>query len=192
LPLSNDAPERTCDSSELCHQFELGTDALKGMNVGTARELRMSLVRIVVVDDFDLWRVFVVARLRERPDLEIVGFASDGLQAVQKAEELQPDIILLDMMLPELNGIEAAQQIRRVAPLTKILFVSSESDLESVQTAFQAGGSGYVSKMDAAEGLLDGIDSVLRGERFVSPGLADSGNVTDWQESGSEDENTAT
>jgi len=152
----------------------------------------MSLVRIVVVDDFDLWRVFVVARLRERPDLEIVGFASDGLQAVQKAEELQPDIILLDMMLPELNGIEAAQQIRRVAPLTKILFVSSESDLESVQTAFQAGGSGYVSKMDAAEGLLDGIDSVLRGERFVSPGLADSGNVTDWQESGSEDENTAT
>lgn len=152
----------------------------------------MSLVRVLIVDDFDLWKSFVAARLRERPDLEIVGFASDGLQAVQKAEELQPDIILLDMMLPKLNGIEAAQQIRRVVPKTKILFVSSESDLESVQSAFQAGGSGYISKMDAAEELLHGIESVLRGERFVSPSLADSGNVSDSQDPGSEDENTAT
>lgn len=165
---------------------------LKGMNVGTAQELRMSLVRIVVVDDFDLWKNFVIARLRERADLEIVGFASDGLQAVQKAEELQPDLILLDMMLPKLNGIEAAEQIRKVAPLTKILFVSSESDLESVRSAFQAGGSGYISKMDAADELVDGIESVLRGERFVSPGIADSGNVIDSQDPGSEDENTAT
>jgi two-component system, NarL family, nitrate/nitrite response regulator NarL len=165
---------------------------LKGMSVGTAQESQMSLVRIVVVDDFDLWRSFVIARLRERADLEIVGFASDGLQAVQIAEELQPDLILLDMMLPKLNGIEAAEQIRKVAPLTKILFVSSESDLESVRSAFQAGGSGYISKMDATDELVDGIESVLRGERFVSPGIADSGNVIDSHDPGSEDENTAT
>jgi two-component system nitrate/nitrite response regulator NarL len=152
----------------------------------------MPLVRILIVDDFDLWKGFVIARLRERPDLTIVGFASDGLQAVQKAEELQPDLILLDVMLPKLNGIEAAQQIRRVSPLTKILFVSSESDLESIQTAFQAGGSGFVSKMEAAAGLLVGIESVLRGERFVSPGLADPSIVTDTQVSNLEDENTAT
>lgn len=164
----------------------------KGINVEAGQEIQMSLVRVLIVDDFDLWKSFVAARLRERPDLEIVGFASDGLQAVQKAEELQPDIILLDMMLPKLNGIEAAQQIRRVVPKTKILFVSSESDLESVQSAFQAGGSGYISKMDAAEELLHGIESVLRGERFVSPSLADSGNVSDSQDPGSEDENTAT
>jgi DNA-binding NarL/FixJ family response regulator len=162
------------------------------MNVAAAREVQMSVVRILIVDDFDLWKGFVIARLRERPDLEIVGFASDGLQAVQNAEELQPDIILLDMMLPKLNGIEAAQRIRKVAPLTKILFVSSESDAESIQTAFQAGGSGYVSKMDAAAGLLAGIESVLRGERFVSPGLADSGKVNDSQSSVSEDEDSAT
>jgi two-component system nitrate/nitrite response regulator NarL len=161
-------------------------------NVERARELQMSLVRILIVDDFDLWKGFVIARLRERPDLTIVGFASDGLQAVQKAEELQPDLVLLDMMLPKLNGIEAARQIRGVAPLAKILFVSSESDSESVQTAFQAGGSGYVSKMEAAAGLLDGIDAVLRGEKFVSPGLADSEDVTGAQDSGSEDEQTAT
>jgi len=152
----------------------------------------MSLVRILIVDDFDLWKGFVIARLRERPDLTIVGFASDGLQAVQKAEELQPDLVLLDMMLPKLNGIEAAQHIRRMAPLAKILFVSSESDSESVQTAFQAGGSGYVSKMEAAAGLLAGIDAVLRGERFVSPGLADSVDVTEARNSVLEDEESAT
>jgi two-component system, NarL family, nitrate/nitrite response regulator NarL len=152
----------------------------------------MPLVRILIVDDFDLWKGFVIARLQGLPDLQIVGFASDGLQAVQKAEELQPDLILLDVMLPKLNGIEAAQQIRRVAPQTKILFVSSESDLESIQIAFQAGGSGFVSKMEAAAGLLAGIEAVLRGERFVSPGLADPSIVTDTQVSNLEDENTAT
>jgi two-component system nitrate/nitrite response regulator NarL len=176
----------------MCNPLGLGTDMPKGINVEAAQEIQMSLVRILIVDDFDLWKSFVVARLREQPDLEIVGLASDGLQAVQKAEELQPDLILLDMMLPNLNGIQAAQQIRKVAPKTKILFVSSESDLESVRSAFQAGGSGYISKMDATDELLDGIECVLRGERYVSPGLADSGNVNDLQDPGSEDENTAT
>jgi DNA-binding NarL/FixJ family response regulator len=161
-------------------------------NVESAGKLQMSLVRILIVDDFDLWKGFVIARLRERPDLTIVGFASDGLQAVQKAEELQPDLVLLDMMLPKLNGIEAAQHIRRVAPLAKILFVSSEADSESVQTAFEAGGSGYVSKMEAAAGLLAGIDAVLRGERFVSHGLTDSEDVTDARNSALEDEESAT
>jgi DNA-binding NarL/FixJ family response regulator len=164
----------------------------KGMNVETEQELEVSLVRVLVVDDFDLWRGFVVSRLKERPDLQVVGMASDGLQAVQKAEELQPDLILLDMMLPKLNGIEAAQHIRIVAPLSKIIFVSSESDIDSVRTAFQAGGSGYISKIEAAESLLAGVEAVLRGERFVSPGLEDSGSVTDAQESESEDEPTAT
>jgi len=152
----------------------------------------MSLVRILLVDDFELWKGFVIARLQERPDLQIVGFAADGFQAVQKAEELQPDLILLDMMLPKLNGIEAARQIRRVAPKSKILFVSGESDVESVRTAFRVGGSGYVSKLDAAAGLLAGIEAVLRGDWFVSPGLVDFNYVTDVRDSDSEDEETAT
>jgi DNA-binding NarL/FixJ family response regulator len=164
----------------------------KGINVEAALEIQMSLSRILIVDDFDLWKGFVITRLRERPDLHIAGFASNGVQAVQKAEELQPDLILLDMMLPDLNGIEAAQQIRRVAPLAKILFVSSEADLDSIRTAFQAGGSGYVSKMEAAAGLLAGIDAVLRGERFVSPGLANLKDMTDTRNSSLEDEESAT
>jgi DNA-binding NarL/FixJ family response regulator len=162
------------------------------MNVETTQEWRMSLVRILIVDDFDLWKGFVIARLKERPDLHIVGFASDGLQAVQKAEELQPDLILLDLELPKLNGIEAARRIRRVSPMSKILFVSGESDLDSVRSAFQAGGSGYVSKMDAAAGLLAGIEAVLRGQRFLSPGLGSSNDVTDSQDSDLEDDETAT
>jgi DNA-binding NarL/FixJ family response regulator len=162
------------------------------INVEIAQEWRMSLVRILIVDDSDLWKSFVIARLHERPDLQIVGFASDGLQAVQKAEELQPELILLDVMLPKLNGIEAARQIRIVAPKSKILFVSGESDMESVRTAFRVGGSGYVSKMDATGGLLAGIAAVLRGEWFVSPGLVDFNYVTDARDSDPEDEETAT
>jgi DNA-binding NarL/FixJ family response regulator len=164
----------------------------KGISVETAQERQMSLVRILIVDDFDLWKGFVIARLRERPDLQIAGFASDGEQAVRKAEELQPDVILLDMMLPKLNGLEAAQEIKRVAPMAKILFVSSESDLDSIRAAFRAGGSGYVSKMEAAVGLMAGIDAVLRGERFVGPGLANPDDVRNSRDSDLDDEDSAT
>jgi two-component system, NarL family, nitrate/nitrite response regulator NarL len=190
--LGNDEIERACESPEVRIQFGIGKDMSRVLDVESAPELQMALIRILIVDDFDLWKGFVIARLQERPDLRIVGFASDGLQAVEKAKELQPDLILLDMMLPKLNGIEAARQIREVAPQAKILFVSSESDLESVQMAFQVGGSGYVSKMEAAAGLLAGIDAVLRGERFISPGLADSGDASSAPTSNSEGDETAT
>jgi DNA-binding NarL/FixJ family response regulator len=164
----------------------------KFINVDTAQERQMSLVRVLIADDFDLWKGFVIARLQERSDLQIVGFAADGLQAVKKAEELQPDLVLLDMMLPKLNGIEAARQIRQVAPRARILFVSAESDSELVRIAFRVGGSGYVSKMEAAAGLLAGVEAVLRGERFVSPGLAHCSDLTDARDSDLEDEETAT
>jgi two-component system response regulator NreC len=173
-------------------QFGKGGNMSRVLNVEYVQERRMSIVRILMVDDFDLWKGFVIARLNERPDLQIVGFASDGLQAVQKAEELQPDVILLDMVLPGLNGIEAARQIRRVAPKAKILFVSGETDQESVRNSFRVGGSGYVSKMDAAAGLLAGIEAVLRGDWFVSPGLVDFDYVTDIWDLDPKDEGTAT
>ncbi len=152
----------------------------------------MSAVRILIVDDLDLWRSFLIARLQERSDLRIVGFASDGLQAVQEAEELQPDLILLDIALPKLSGIEAAQQIRRVAPMSKVLFVSGESELETVRSAFRAGASGYVSKMEAAAGLFSAIDTVFRGDWFVSPGLGDFNNVIEVKESELRDKESAT
>ena len=102
----------------------------------------------------------------------VIGVASDGLEAVQKAEELQPDLILLDIGLPSLNGIEVARQIRKFSPKSKILFVSQESSAEMVQGALGTGAQGYVLKSDAKRELLEGVNAVLRGEQFVSDRFA--------------------
>jgi CheY-like chemotaxis protein len=100
--------------------------------------------------------------------LLVIGVASDGLEAVQKAEELQPDLILLDIGLPSLNGIKVARQIRKLSPKSKILFVSQESCADVVQGALDTGAQGYVLKIDAERNLLEGVNAVLRGEQFVS------------------------
>jgi DNA-binding NarL/FixJ family response regulator len=141
----------------------------------------MSLVRILVVDDFEPWRRFVLSTLRRRPELKVVFETSDGLEAVQKAEELRPDLILLDIGLPRLNGIEAARRIRKVAPDSKILFVSQESSADVAQEALRLGAWGYVIKAHAGSELLPAIDAVIHGQVFVSaslgthviPGIAD-------------------
>jgi DNA-binding NarL/FixJ family response regulator len=161
------------------------------MNLEYAQERPVSVTRVLIVDDFEPWKDFVIARLEEQRDLSIVGIASDGLQAVQKAEELQPDLILLDMFLPKLNGIEAARQIRKLAPKSKILFVSGESASELVRTSFRVGGCGYVWKMDAATDLLAGMEAVLQGKQFVSASLADFRDVTDAKELEFEDGRSA-
>jgi DNA-binding NarL/FixJ family response regulator len=121
-----------------------------------------------VIDDSALWRDFVLEKLRENHNLPVIGVASDGLEAVQKAEELQPDLILLDIGLPSLDGIEVARQIRQLSPKSKILFVSQESSAEMVQEALGTGARGYVVKSDAGRELLKGLNAVLRGEQFVS------------------------
>ena len=132
-------------------------------------------VRVLVVDDFAPWRDFVLEKLRENHDLRVIGVASDGLETVQKAEELQPDLILLDIGLPSLNGIEVARQIRKLSPKSKTLFVSQESSAEMVQGALGTGAQGYVVKSDAGSELLEGVNAVLRGELFV--GKRFSGHV---------------
>ena len=124
--------------------------------------------RVLVVDDFARWRDFVLEKLRENHNLRVIGVASDGLEAVQKAEELQPDLIVLDIGLPSLNGIEVARQIRKLSPNSKILFVSQESSADVVQGALGTGAQGYVLKSDAGRELLEGVNAVLRGEQFVS------------------------
>jgi DNA-binding NarL/FixJ family response regulator len=125
------------------------------------------LFRLLVVDDHEPFRRFIRSTLGKRPELQIVGEFSDGLEAVRKAEELQPDLILLDIGLPRLNGIEAAQRIRRLSPKWKILFVSQESSADVVQKVLSLGACGYVVKMDAGRELLAAVDAVLRSEQFV-------------------------
>ena len=130
-----------------------------------------STVRALVVDDFQHFRQFICSTLGRIPGLQIIGEAADGLEAVQKAEELQPDLILLDIGLPILNGIEASHRISRVAPDSKILFVTQNDDEDLVRAALSNGGKGYVLKLDARRELLLAVESVLRGQRFTSAGV---------------------
>jgi DNA-binding NarL/FixJ family response regulator len=128
----------------------------------------VSLVKVLVVDDFEKFRRFVCSTLSKNPEWQVVGEACDGLEAVQKAEELQPDLIVLDIGMPNLNGIEAVRHIRKVSPKSKILFASQESSADIVQQAFNLGALGYVIKAHAASDLLAAVETVLRGEQFVS------------------------
>ena len=131
-------------------------------------------VRILVVDDFEPFRRWVTSLVQQQPGLEIIGEAADGLEAVQKAATLQPDLVLLDVGLPKLNGIECAGKIQKVSPNSKILFVSQESSPELVQAALATGAGGYVVKTNAGSDLLSAVNAVLRGEVFVGGRLARS------------------
>jgi DNA-binding NarL/FixJ family response regulator len=131
----------------------------------------VSSVRVLVVDDFEALRQFVCSTLRKNSELQVIGEASDGLEAVHKAEELQPDLIVLDLGLPTMNGIEAARQIRKLAPESKILFLSQESDPDVVQGALGTGARGYVLKARAETDLLAAVEAILEGKQFVSSGL---------------------
>ena len=128
----------------------------------------MSLVRILVADDFEDWRSQVHSLLQARPAWQVIAEASDGSEAVQKAGDLKPDLIVLDIGLPKLNGIEAARQIRQLSPNSKIIFLSQNSDLDVVRAALDTGALGYVHKADARRELPPAVDAALRGKQFVS------------------------
>jgi DNA-binding NarL/FixJ family response regulator len=131
-----------------------------------------SLVRVLIAEDHELWSRFISTTLQKQPEIVIIGQVCDGLQAVQLARELQPDLILLDIGLPTINGIEAARRIREVSPAPKILFFSETRSLETAEEALNTGAGGYVLKSDAGRELLPGIKAVLEGKRFISASLA--------------------
>jgi len=130
-----------------------------------------SAFRVLVVEDHEPFRRFARSTLEKRPELQIVCGVSDGQDAVRKAGELHPDLILLDVGLPSLNGIEAARQIRKLSHKSKILFVSQESDADVVQEALRIGALGYVVKRNAGGELLPAVEAVCQGKRFLSTGL---------------------
>jgi len=130
--------------------------------------LQLPTVRILVVDDFERFRQFVVELLGKRPESQVVGEASDGLEALQKAIELRPDLILLDIGLPSLNGIEVARQMRSFVPDSKIIFLTQESSSDVVQEALGLGARGYVTKTKAQADLFAAVEAVLLGKTFVS------------------------
>ncbi|MGH9218437.1 MAG: response regulator transcription factor, partial [Vicinamibacterales bacterium] len=128
-------------------------------------------LRILVVEDQARFRHLICAALQQRAEFQTIE-AADGLEAVQKAEALQPDVILLDINLPKLHGFEVAKQIRSLAPHVRLLFMTQESSADIVRKALSLGADGYVQKLSAGTDLLPAIDAVLGGQRFVSSSLA--------------------
>jgi len=142
--------------------------------------LKTSTIRILLVDDFKPWREFIRSMLSGLSHFRFIAEAFDGEAAVISAHELQPDLVLLDVGLPSLNGIEACRQIRKLSPQSKILFISEHRSPDVVAEAMRAGGSGYVVKSYAGKDLLRAIVEVVEGGRFVSI-LDDLPNVVNPQ-----------
>jgi DNA-binding NarL/FixJ family response regulator len=132
-----------------------------------------SSIRVLIVEDDLRFRRFVSSKLVRNGKFQIVSEVADGLEAIQKTAELQPDLILLDIGLPGLNGIDAARHIRRLAPKSRILFVSSESDAEIAQEAVGLGAWGYVVKAFAERDLPAALEAVTGGTSFASGALGD-------------------
>lgn len=127
-----------------------------------------SPVRILIVDDFEPFRRFISQKLQSWSDLQVICEASDGLEAVRKVEELHPDLILLDIGLPKLAGIEVARRLSLKPTNTRVLFVSENCESSIVDAALNTGAKGYLAKTDAGSDLLPAIRAVLRNEVFLS------------------------
>jgi len=127
--------------------------------------------RILVVDDFGPFRSLVGSILTNRVGWQIVAEATDGLDAIEKARALQPELILLDIALPKMNGIQVAKEISKIAPASKIIFLSQETSADVIQEAIRMRASGYVNKAKIARDLVAAIEMVLEGKRFFTDGL---------------------
>lgn len=123
-------------------------------------------VRILLVEDFEPFRNLIRILLEGKPGLQIIAEIADGQEAVQKAAELKPTLILLDIGLPSLNGLAAARLIRPLSPDSKILFVTQESSLEVAQEALSLGAAGYVVKARVASDLRAAVEAILLGGTF--------------------------
>jgi DNA-binding NarL/FixJ family response regulator len=130
----------------------------------------LSTVRVLIVDDYAPWRRFVALALAGRPEIKIVGEAENGLTAIQKVTELQPDIVTLDIGLPDIVGIEVARQIKVLAPEAKIIFLSENSSEDIVKSALSTGAFAYVLKSRAASDLLRAVEAVLPEITSSDPG----------------------
>ena len=133
---------------------------------------RQIITRLLIVDDFEPWRRFIRIVLEPHSEFEVVAEAGNGLEALWQAKNLQPEMILIDIDLPGLDGLEAARRIRSLSRQSKILFVSEDDSIETAQKAFDAGAMGYVIKSDAGAELLIALNNIIAGRRYISKRLA--------------------
>ena len=127
--------------------------------------------RILIVDDFAAWRRFVNTLLTVTPEWQVHGEAASGVEAIARAQELQPDLVLLDINLPDINGLEVARQLQVLIPNAKIVFLTTEPSSHLVNAALSAGALGYLLKSQLVDELLSALESVFSGNRFISKGI---------------------
>src|SRR5256886_6394175 len=132
----------------------------------------MSKITVLLADDHAVVREGLRALLSATPDIEVVGEADSGRLAVQLAQKLQPDVVVMDVVMPQLNGIEATRQIVRDAPASKVLVLSSYSDDDKVAQLIEYGATGYLVKQAATNDLVKAIREARRGNAFFSPSIS--------------------
>ena len=132
----------------------------------------MKKIRILIADDHPIVREGISARLSKEPHYVIVGEASDGMEALKKVSQLKPDIVIMDIMMPHMDGILATEHIKKSAPQIKVIILSMHKRQEYALRAFQAGADGYVLKENASKEIVNAIKSVFGGKRYICPSIA--------------------
>lgn len=131
-------------------------------------------IRVMLVDDHPLFRQAVYLLLARHPDIEIVGEAQDGIVAIKRATEVKPDVLVLDLSMPHLDGLGVARKLSVQMPEMHILVLSGRGDAKNISAAMSIGVAGYVIKESASEDLVEGIYNVMAGNRFLSHRVAET------------------
>jgi DNA-binding NarL/FixJ family response regulator len=164
----------------------LGTTVFARIPLNRKEQERMNKVRIILADDHTVLRQGLTLLINKQPDMEVVGDAGDGPSAVRLAQELKPDLIVMDVSMPEMNGLEATKQLKKALPQIKILPLTRHNDSSYLQQLLQAGADGYVLKQSSADELIHAIRAVLAGGTYLDPTVAAkvvtsfAGRLSNW------------
>ena len=132
----------------------------------------MKKIRVLIVDDHAVLRAGLRTLLNLQPDMEVVGEAAEGLEALEKTKRLDPEVVLMDLSLPGMEGLEATKELKKTHPNVKVLILTMHEDRRFLYPALKAGASGYVVKRAADTELIDAIRAVSRGDAFLHPSVA--------------------